>query len=207
MRPLQRLLYVRICVRVWLTVHARVCCQPNTFPSVFFFRIILQCDDLFLSFCVVRLSWSMYFFLYNILFIHVYFFSVMRLHHFILCFLYLQMKCWLDGEAASKICLAACMLRWWLACRERHHSLRSGMCVPVSKGCSYAIWQAVFYGKSNLGDFVLLPDQLNDLWASLIELVSSSWSQAYIPVCYIPAAYENLFMHAEMIAIHGHKVS
>lgn len=81
------------------------------------------------------------------------------------------------------------------------------VCVPVSNGCSYAIWQAVFYGKSNLGDFVALPDQLNDLWASLIELDSSSQSRAHTPACYISAAYENLFRRAEMIAIHGHKVS
>lgn len=33
------------------------------------------------------------------------FFSVLRLHHFILCLHYLQKKCWLDGEAASEICL------------------------------------------------------------------------------------------------------
>lgn len=104
-----------------------------------------------------------------------------------------------------------CMFMWWVIWRERHHSFRSGVCVcvcvPVSNGCSYAIWQAVFYGKSNLGDFVALPDQLNDLWASLIELDSSSQSRAHTPACYISAAYENLFRRAEMIAIHGHKVS
>lgn len=52
MRPLQRLLYVRICVRArdWLCMHA---CVVSLTPLPLLFRIILQCDDLFLSFCVV----------------------------------------------------------------------------------------------------------------------------------------------------------
>lgn len=68
-----------------------------------------------------------------------------------------------------------CMFMWWVIWRDTTvlGQVCVCVCVPVSNGCSYAIWQVVFYGKSNLGDFVALPDQLNDLWASLIELDSS----------------------------------
>lgn len=96
-------------------------CVVSLTPLPLLFRIILQCDDLFLSFCVV-LCWTILkvfvclllfcfvftFLLFNLSFIYVcvgFFFSVLRLHHFILCLHYLQKKCWLDGEAASEICL------------------------------------------------------------------------------------------------------
>ncbi len=106
-------------------------------------------------------------------------------------FVYLQKKCTdaIDTETTVKLCVCVCVSVWWKwFCNERQN-LRSRSCVFVTKGCAYIRWQAVFYGKSDLGDFMASPDQLNDLWASLIRLVSSTQSQVCPPVCYISVTY------------------
>lgn len=73
-------------------------------------------------------------------------------------------------------------VRVWSDLEERgSQDVRSGLCVSVTKRCLYIIWQAVFYGKSDLGDFVASPHQLNDLWASLIKLFHPAGVECGLP--------------------------
>lgn len=210
-----------MCACAGLTVHARLCCQPNASPSAISHNSAVWWL-IFVFLCCVGLSWRFLFvcccfvftfLLFNLSFIYVcvgFFFLFWDFITSSCAFtIYKRNAGLMVRQQVKSASPWVCMFMWLVIWRERHHSFRSGVCVcvPVSNGCSYAIWQAVFYGKSNLGDFVALPDQLNDLWASLIELDSSSQSRAHTPACYISAAYENLFRRAEMIAIHGHKVS
>lgn len=85
--------------------------------------------------CLLLFCFVFTFLLFNLSFIYVcvgFFFSVLRLHHFILCLHYLQKKCWLDGEAASEICLPVSVYVHVMGDLKGHHSFRSGVCVCVS---------------------------------------------------------------------------
>lgn len=159
MRPLQRLLYVRICVRArdWLCMHA---CVVSLTPLPLLFRIILQCDDLFLSFCVV-LDYLEDFclFVVVVLFCFVFTFLLFNLSFIYVCVgffflfwdfitsscaftIYKRNAGLMVRQQVKSASPWVCMFMWCVIWRERHHSFRSGVCVCVSLWVTVAPMQS-----------------------------------------------------------------
>lgn len=173
MRPLQRLLYVRAligrinnaCVRAWECVHARLCCQSSQTPSLPLVHTTLQrdADGLYLSF--------------HLIFESTFFYISLELYIYTLFYIFdLASQCRLYPFCITFSVLTQSKARW--VCEHRY-MLALHVCLWV-KVVSIQSDRQCFMGNQVIS--WASPDPPNDVWASLINLASSSPSNSALPV-------------------------
>lgn len=132
-----------MCACAGLTVHARLCCQPNTSASAISHNSAVWWL-IFVFLCCVGLSWRFLFvccclvftfLLFNLSFIYVcvgFFFLFWDFITSSCAFtIYKRNAGLMVRQQVKSASPWVCMFMWWVIWRERHHSFRSGVCVCV----------------------------------------------------------------------------